>query len=491
LSCGKQEGTGVRLSDITDATAEALRKTGLGIADLATPTLRLGVTGLARSGKTVFITALVRNLIAGGRLPYFSAMAQARITRAYLEPQPDDRLARFPYEEHLSELARDPPEWPDSTRTISQLRLTVEYEPASALHRLLLPGRLHVDIVDYPGEWLLDLPLLDLDFTAWSQRSMAEAERRGTGAAAKTWLSYAATLSPDAPADEQVARRGADIFTAYLQEARAPGSALAAPGPGRFLMPGDAAGSPLLTFFPLPMHSAAHGRGTLAAMLARRYESYKTHIVKPFFRDHFARLDRQIVLIDALSALNSGSNAVDDLQRTMEAVLECFKPAAHSWLSRILTRRLDRLLFAATKADRLHHINHDRLEAILGWIADKAIARAQFAGANVKVMALAALRTTREASARSGGQTLPCIVGVPLKGEQVGRQLFDGRAEAAVFPGDLPEDPAALKSSVRPNTVQFPRFRPPRLDLDAADSAVWPHIRLDRAIDFLLGDWLA
>jgi predicted YcjX-like family ATPase len=225
-------------------------------------------------------------------------------------------------------------------------------------------------------------------------------------------------------------------------------------------------------------------------MLARRYESYKTHIVKPFFRDHFARLDRQVVLIDALSALNSGSNAVEDLQRTLEAVLECFKPAAHTWLSRILTRRLDRLLFVATKADRLHHINHDRLEAILGWIADKAIARAQFAGAQVKVMAIAALRATREASARSDGQTLPCIVGVPLKGEQVGRQLFDGRAEAAVFPGDLPESPA-VTSAIQPNSVRFPRFRPPRLDLNAADSAVWPHIRLDRAMDFLLGDWLA
>ena len=31
--------------------------------------LRLGVTGLSRSGKTVFLTALVNNLVAGARLP--------------------------------------------------------------------------------------------------------------------------------------------------------------------------------------------------------------------------------------------------------------------------------------------------------------------------------------------------------------------------------------------------------------------------------------
>ncbi len=219
--------------------------------------------------------------------------------------------------------------------------------------------------------------------------------------AAKTWLAFLSTLNADSPADEQVALTGAALFTRYLQEARAPDPALAAPGPGRFLMPGDAAGSPLLTFFPLPPSAAGgYAHGTLGAMLSRRFESYKTHMVRPFFRDHFARLDRQIVLMDALSAINSGAEAVDDLQRTLEAVLDCFKPGAHTWLSRILSRRIDRLLFAATKADHLHHTSHDRLEAILRLLADKAIARAEFAGAEVKVMALAAL----QGDAGGGGQ---------------------------------------------------------------------------------------
>src|SRR5260221_1736841 len=67
---------------------------------LTTPTLRLGVTGLSRSGKTVFITALVHALLNQTRLPLFDARAQGRITRAYLEPQPDDDLPRFAYEDH-------------------------------------------------------------------------------------------------------------------------------------------------------------------------------------------------------------------------------------------------------------------------------------------------------------------------------------------------------------------------------------------------------
>ena len=489
------------LSELTGATADALRSASAVLLDLMTPTVRLGVTGLARSGKTVFITALVRNLVAGGRLPFFTAMAEGRITRAYLEPQPDDSIPRFAYEEHLAELAKDPPQWPQSTRRISQLRVTIEYTPATALRRALGPGRLHVDIVDYPGEWLVDLPLLEQTFAEWSSRAVEEARAPQRAAAAKDWLALVSTLDPSAPEDERVALAGTGLFTRYLQAARAPDPELTAPGPGRFLLPGDLAGSPLLTFFPLPLAGgAAYPRGSLGAMLARRFESYKSHVVQPFFRDHFARLDRQIVLIDALSAVNAGAPALADLQRSMEAILRCFRPGANTWLSSILFRRIDRLLFAATKADHLHHTSHDRLEAILRLVADQAIARAAFAGAEVKAMALAALRSTREAEARQGRQRLPCIIGVPLPGERLGAKLYDGRTEAAVFPGDLPQDATSLTEQAHPaaasiaeRSVHFLRFRPPRIALEtpSGEEPALPHIRLDRAMQFLLGDRLA
>ncbi|MGE0851022.1 MAG: YcjX family protein [Hyphomicrobiaceae bacterium] len=489
----------MRLSDLTDTTADALKSAGALLADLMTPTVRLGVTGLARSGKTVFITALVRSLVAGGRLPFFAAMAEGRISRAYLEPQPDDRVPRFAYEEHLADLAKEPPQWPESTRRISQLRVTIEYTPAAALRRALGPGRVHIDIVDYPGEWLVDLPLLDLAFADWSQRSVEDARAPQRVVAAKDWLAFLATLDAGAPADEQVVLTGTGLFTRYLQSARSPDPELTAPGPGRFLLPGDLAGSPLLTFFPLPPGpSATYARGSLGAMLSRRYESYKSHVVKPFFRDHFARLDRQVVLVDALTAINAGPAAIADLQRTLESVLACFRPGASTWLSSILPRRIDRLLFAATKADHLHHSSHDRLEAILRLVTDKAIARASFAGAEVKVMALAALRATREAEAQLGRQRLPCIVGTPLPGERLGSKTYDGRTEAAVFPGDLPKDAASLLTAsgalARPTgDVHFLRFRPPRVSLESpsGEEPALPHIRLDRAIEFLLGDRLA
>src|SRR5690606_23702228 len=135
-----------------------------------------------------------------------------------------------------------------------------------------------------------------------------------------------------------------------------------------------------------------------------------------------------------------------------------------SWLSRILFRRIDRILFAATKADHLHHTSHDRLEAVLGMLTRPAMERAEFSGARVDVLGLASVRSTREGKARVSGEELPVIVGRPLKGERIGRRSFDGDEEYAVFPGDLPEDPAELfedRGRRQPVRIEMVRFRPP------------------------------
>jgi predicted YcjX-like family ATPase len=473
--------------------AKTARTLGARFSEFLAPVVRLGVTGLARSGKTVFVMALVRNMIASGRLPFFTPVAEGRIKRAYLEPQPDDSVPRFAYEEHLAELAKDPPQWPESTRRVSQLRVTVEYESTQAWRRILLPGRMHIDIVDYPGEWLIDLPLLDCSFAVWSERAVAEAKRQTQVPAAASWVEEWSGQDPDAPADEQIALRGAAAFTRYLEAARLADSASAGTGPGRFLLPGDLQGSPLLTFFPLPARAGGYSHASLGAMLARRYESYKDYVVKPFFRDHFARLDRQIVLVDALSAANAGWRAIEDLEGTLTNVLAAFKPGRNSWLDQILmSRKVDRIVFAATKADHVHHTNHDRLESILRYLTSRAIERAEFAGADVKVLALAALRATREAEAKAGEQRLPCIVGIPQPGERVGGTSFDGRKEAVVFPGDLPTEVSKLSVGDESAALQVVRFRPPRLREKVGDGQThaWPHIRLDRAMEFLLGDRL-
>src|SRR5206468_10901933 len=96
--------------------------------NLFNPTVRLGVTGLSRAGKTVFITALIHGLTRGGRFPVFEPFATGRIARARLEPQPDDAVPRFAYVDHVRTLIEER-RWPNSTVDVSELGLVIDYQP--------------------------------------------------------------------------------------------------------------------------------------------------------------------------------------------------------------------------------------------------------------------------------------------------------------------------------------------------------------------------
>ncbi len=476
---------------------------------VGTPVVRLGVTGLSRAGKTVFITALIQHLTELGApgarrknaLPVFRVMAEGRLTRGRLEPQPDDAVPRFAYEDHRAALKGGTDgasrHWPDSTRRISEMRIKLEFERTGGLRAG--PAALVIDIVDYPGEWLLDLPLLDKSYAEWSKETLESSATAARATLAAEWRAFTLATDAGAAAEEDKARRAAELFTAYLRSCRADTHALSTLPPGRFLMPGDLEGSPALTFAPVVLDPArSYGGDTLAAMMERRYEAYKAHVVRPFFREHFARLDRQIVLVDTLAALNAGPAAVRDLETALAEILQAFRAGRNSMVSALFRPRIDKILFAATKADHLNHISHDRLEAILRTIVGRAIAKADDAGAAIDVIALAGVRATREARIGKGADALDAVVGIPAKGEVIDGETFDGIAEAAIFPGDLPSDPRsvlrgeALYASNSEADYRFVRFRPPRAGADEDGRAMpLPHIRLDRALQFLLGDRLA
>ena len=458
------------------------------------PTVRLGVTGLSRAGKTVFITALVHGLTRGGRFPVFEPYATGRIARARLEPQPDDAVPRFDYENHVRTLIEER-RWPNSTVDISELRLVIDYQRQSGADRTLT-----IDIVDYPGEWLLDLPLLNKSYEQWSAESLALSREGPRARLAAPWHQHLATLSAEGREDEQATRMAAKLFTGYLRACRDERFAMSLLPPGRFLMPGNLADTPALTFAPLDV--AADGTapdGSLWAMMRRRYEAYKDVVVRPFFRDHFARLDRQIVLVDALAAFNAGPEALHDLEAALTGILDCFRIGRSTLLSNLFRPRIDRILFAATKADHLHRQSHDRLEAVLRRAVAKAAERAEYAGAAIDVVALAAVGATRHAPVARGRAERPSILGTPAPRATPQGEIFDGETEVATFPGDLPDDPEELfKGAFRGLSsthseqadFRFLRFRPPHLERSGDDEPALPHIRLDRALQFLIGDRL-
>jgi predicted YcjX-like family ATPase len=469
----------VVLSAITDGITRQIEGAMASVSGaFFEPTLRLGVTGLSRSGKTVFITGLVANLLNRGRMPQLRAAH--RIEAVHLQPQPDVTLPRFDYESHLAAMTGDDPRWPQSTRAVSELRLSFRLAPYGLLAGLSGPRTLHLDIVDYPGEWLLDLALIGKSYTDWSEATLDRLAKRPEAAA---FMAQARAEDGGLRLEEPKAQSLAAAFTDYLHKARAAGWSDCTPG--RFLLPGDLAGSPVLTFAPLPK-PAQTPRTSLWREMERRFDAYKSRVVQPFFRAHFAKLDRQVVLADVLGAIHQGPQAVEDLRRTMAEVLAAFRPGTNGWLTSILGgRRVEKILFAATKADHLHHLQHPALTAITEALLRDAKARADFAGAETAALSLASLRCTVEEMLDQNGTQLPAVRG---------RLLSSGK-QALMYPGELPTDPARILAPARDGAARW-------LDADYALMAFAParshqapgmgppHIRLDRAAEFLIGDQL-
>ncbi|MDC0738233.1 YcjX family protein [Cognatishimia sp. SS12] len=469
------------ITDLANEVSKRVEAVSDGLNEaLFEPVIRIGVTGLARSGKTVFITSLVANLLDRGRMPQVAAINEGRVLSAYLQPQPDVTVPRFDYENHHAALLGPNPHWPDSTRAISELRLSLKVQPRGLLAGLQRPRTVHLDIVDYPGEWLLDLGLLDKTYAAWSAEVLARLSERDEGA---VYLARLENVDGSADLDEMQAQRLARRFTEYLNRARDAGYYDCTPG--RFLLPGDLAGSPVLTFAPLPAVEGGKRR-SLYRQMERRFEAYKARVVKPFFQDHFARIDRQVVLVDALGAIHRGPQAVRDMRNAMGEILAAFRPGRNAFLNRLLLgKRVERILFAATKADHLHHSQHGRLSAFMKALTRDAYDRAQFAGAKTHAMALASLRATVEESMTHDGRALNCVRGT----------LLDSGKQAAFYPGELPEDPAQLLASAQTGATEwlgdgyeFMNFAPAQLTLKPGMGP--PHVRLDRAVQFLIGDRL-
>jgi predicted YcjX-like family ATPase len=321
---------------------------------------------------------------------------------------------------------------------------------------------------------------LDKPYGVWAAEAIERLKNRPNG---QSYLDLLATVDATDKLSETSAKSLAGTFASALQAARAAGFSDCSPG--RFLLPGELDGSPVLTFAPVP-NASGSGRGTLGREMERRYEAYKREVVKPFFRDHFSRIDRQIVLVDVLGAIHNGPAALEDLRHAMADILGSFRAGRNAWLSSLLgAKRVDHILFAATKADHLHHTQHPQLTSIVEALVREARDKAAFSGAKAGAIALSSLRTTVEEMRPHGGAELGVVRG----------RLLDSGKQAAFYPGALPDDPAQLLAPARSGRTEWlegdysiMRFAPSPVALSPGEGP--PHIRLDRAAEFLLGDKL-
>ena len=186
-------------------------------------------------------------------------------------------VPRFAYDDAMSQIHAMPPQWPVPTRDVSEIRLALKYKPNKTTKKLLSKTAvLNVDIIDYPGEWLLDLPLLDMDFATWSQTQF-EALKGQRSELAADWLAELEALDLTAELNEKQLERVAKTYTDYLHACK--DSGLHWVQPGRFVLPGELEGAPVLQFFPCRFDADTKPvKGSNLAMLEARYHEYQQKV---------------------------------------------------------------------------------------------------------------------------------------------------------------------------------------------------------------------
>ncbi len=443
--------------------------------------LRIGVTGLARAGKTAFLTSVAANLLAfGAGLPVLPALALrlgGRDLRVTLAPAGAGEVPRFELAPHLASLAADPTTWPHRTAAVSLLGLEVDIA-RGGLAAVLPPRRLTLEFLDYPGEWLLDLPLLGQSFEAWSAATLRRLQAPELLPHARQFLSFAEGLPAAAPAADELAETGARLYRAALRDLR-DRAGLSFLQPGRFLMPPPGPEPPWMGFFP------AQGSGGLARLLRQRFDAYVQVVQREMVAPLFGRVDRLVVLADLLSALHAGPAAYADVAASLAAVAGALRWQG-SWLDALPFLRdlplprwlvpggIRRVAFAASKADHVAARQRGNLAALVGSLT--ALPR-EAAAAATSAHAIAAIRCTEDFVWTLDGRPVSAV-----RGRVVGEHRL-----TRSYPGEVPDRPPEAGFWAH-RFLAVPEFEPMRLPEGGRGGV--PHIGLDELLVFLLDDVL-
>jgi predicted YcjX-like family ATPase len=445
--------------NVFDYLASSAQKLTLGpvgqtLWPFSTTTIRIGVTGLSRAGKTAFLTSVAAN---------FLARAEPRFA---LAPLGAGDVARFDEASNLAALAADPPAWPARTNAVSLLALT------TTVSRGAFPGRtLRLEFLDYPGEWLIDLPLLGLSFAEWSGGVLQRLGMAEVASITAPFLGFVNALPAKVAADEPLARAGARLYRDMLGRLRDAG--LVFLQPGRHLMPAPGPEPPWMEFFPMT------GEGALASLLARRYEAYVEAVRRDLASPLFADVDRLVILADVLSALHAGPVAFADTSAALQSAAASLR-WEWSWLEafaalrdlRLPPRLISRVAFAATKADHVADRQRGNLLALM-----RSLTKAPSTLVKTGYFAIASVRCTEDFVWTLDGRPVSAVRG----------RVLGQRSLTRSYPGEVPDRAPDADFWQHP-FLALPEFEPMRLP-EAGRLGV-PNIGLDALMTFMLEDVL-
>lgn len=441
---------------------------------------RIAVTGLAGSGKTVFLLSLLQHLEHfdpdrfrirdGGSIGAFRELSAA----GAFDPFPRTRLrARLMEAQEVG--------WPEKTRDIYNYRCSFEYSGLGLGTRLWntvrqaswLSARVEWDILDFPGERLSDSLIARHEtFAGWSDEllDLWDSYDRLRASVAE----YLDVLSgPVPPVDTTVLdgykRCLAGMVHNKNQMITPSTFMLDRGGNGVFTMEdvqnhgrNRVSGLAGAEFSPLPRDFREVNPG-MAERFSDHYERYRTTVVGPLF-EAINGCDTLLVLIDIPGILTGGVGRYNDTNHLIETLAGNIVP------SRFFTTNVDKAAFVASKSDMIHARDQDNLRELVEDMM--RIARNKQPGIRRYEAFVASSWVSAESvDLEDGGRALR---GIPARDPDRKVRVFRVPELKPDWPGDWPPEDARYS---------YPRLSPPPL----ANRFMAPEQRnLDRIFDFIM-----
>lgn len=385
----------------------------------------------------------------------FSPALENRIDAVEVLPPDDTRgLVDFNYKKQLTRLTATPPSFPEPTAVISGLDISISYRSRKGKRKNLV-----IEITDFPGEWLIDLAMIGMDFSTWNrwQCSLWETRRNGEEFAEFSKRLFALNLE-----DQHAVERIRDDYRRLLMTTRESEQ-------GALLQPGQlCTKGHVVDVFPMACAELIdENPSALSEWLEQAFSHYVEGTVKPFFERYLSSIDRQVVLVDVQQVLTTSQTKLDETSEALSLILGKFDYTDdHSWFN-WLRPEIDKTCFYATKADRVLPEDHLALRKILQRVARDAMRFSKSHGAAVVIDAIGAISTT------TSGRT--------SDGEMLEGTDKNGKLQAYQNPSLLVDDELCFELN---QSFVAPEFVP------IMNAGIPLHIRLDSVLEQLVADWM-
>lgn len=459
--------------------------------------MKIGITGIAGGGKTVFLSSLLWQLaeiesadfsLAGNlRLTDFR---EIRLRRGTGEP--------FPFERCRDSLSRQGV-WP--AKTVDCYRYSCDFKRNDRkrlnlarlknLGHLRLSDRQRLDLFDFPGERIADAAIVSFPrYEDWSDHMLEHFQSHSDYMEAVEPYLRLLRETPvgSVPAGEEIALQS-QVTLAYKRAlARLIYGYRPLISPSTFLLGRDgdtaspvseetlassrAAGVDNLSQFAPLMPRMRDAFPGLTDSMTANYRTYRREIALPLFNE-IGSSECLIVLVDIPSILAGGVGRYNDNRQITMDLFDALRPDSSigMLLWKALTfwrRRLRKVAFVASKADLVHpeDIRNGRLESLLRQMTSRA--KRMMPDVEFEWFTCSAIRSTRPGK-KDGKLIGKVAYRNPLKLEKE----FDVPSLPEVWPDDWKAGDFRFLSVLPevPKNLQIPPS----------------HLGLDRLFDFLIG----